>query len=578
MFENRAAHDAITSANLNINLAEDQLNADLKVTDMTQPSQQVFLSTPESSTGTSGLSLYWRTGKMEHNTYIYRSSFGFSGSPSYFRWPDYHRQAYTQRTLPDYINEESERMPWPPGRGAYVDQLVPVDNGVQLRWPIDTDKLNPTASFNAFFRLALVKDFETAQSLVVSERDPVNLAVDGGVIHGNKDGYNDQEGCYEIRKTGTGPTSIILPADPLKRTIRVKVIGLTGHGAVSTKLDSEPLIPQLSSDGGIADDPLAPIHEQPEAPANAALVTVKLGNKAQTLTVEEVEGIQLVYQTRDPRRNFMVFSTKTGPRWSGVQLSLLDGHARRIRAYGNQEWALTENLMHWFAYMGYTPEQMLDQLRDFQVIKNGPEEIVFKYVSNNTNDGAQSEFLVSMAADAPALQMNIHATFTVLDQWPYKSVQYFDVFPFRGVEPKDWWYDNVLFMDSENKWRTYKTVSQTYDGEQDRNSSGSTFQGLFSSDRGNMLMLTKNFTPNLPTHYIICSNYVDLHSNVLFDDLIIKPSTLDQGYQVSVEYELAIWGDRSLTRDQLIEIGKNSIRAGKLVLPDQKIGSLIPKQ
>jgi len=235
------------------------------------------------------------------------------------------------------------------------------------------------------------------------------------------------------------------------------------------KIDGKAMVPQLSSDGGVADDPLAPIHDQPEAPANAGMVSVKLIDKPQTLIVQEEEGIQLVYQSRDSRRNFMIFSSKTGPRWSGLEFSLLDGHARHMRAYGNRDWALTENLLHWFAYMGYTPEQMIDQLRDFEVIKNGPDEIVFKYTSNNANDGAQSEYEVSVLADAPAMQINVRATFTVLEQWPYKSVQFFDIFPFRGVEPKDWWYDKVLFMDNQYQWRTFETVSQSSGQAQYRN-------------------------------------------------------------------------------------------------------------
>ena len=91
---------------------------------------------------------------------------------------------------------------------------------------------------------------------------------------------------------------------------------------------------------------------------------------------------------------------------------------------------------------------------------------------------------MSAQADAPAMQIDVNATFTVLEHWPYKSVQYFDIFPFRGVEPKDWWYDHVLFMDRDHKARTFETVAQVYQGEQDKHSVGSTFQGLFSSDRG----------------------------------------------------------------------------------------------
>ena len=157
----------------------------------------------------------------------------------------------------------------------------------------------------------MVPDEKIAKSFTDAETDPVKLIVEGGVIHGNDQGYNDQEGCYEIRKTGKNHLSVTLPADQLERTIRVKVVRLTGTGAETMPLDGRALVPQLSTDGGIADDPLAPIHDQPEGPANAALVTVKLLDKAQILTVKEEDGIQLVYQSRDSRRNFIHHDRQT---------------------------------------------------------------------------------------------------------------------------------------------------------------------------------------------------------------------------------------------------------------------------
>jgi hypothetical protein len=33
-----------------------------------------------------------------------------------------------------------------------------------------------------------------------------------------------------------------------------------------------------------------------------------------------------------------------------------------------------------------------------------------------------------------------------------------------------------------------------------------------------------------------------------------------------MEYDLAVWGDARTTREQLIEIGRKSIKAGRLVL------------
>lgn len=212
---------------------------------------------------------------------------------------------------------------------------------------------------------------------------------------------------------------------------------------------------------------------------------------------------------------------------------------------------------------------MLDQLRDFEIIKNGPDEVVFKYTSSNANDGAQSVFEIRIPGDAPVMKMEVKARFTVLNHWPYKSVQFFDIFPFRGVEPKDWWYDEALFMDKEHQWRCYKTVSQVFDGSQDKENFGPTFQGLYSSDRGNMLMLTRKFNSNIPTEYVICSNYIDLHSNVTFDAIIEESNILEKGYEVEVEYELALWGDKNATKEQMIEIGKNSVDAGRLVIPEQ---------
>ena len=82
-----------------------------------------------------------------------------------------------------------------------------------------------------------------------------------------------------------------------------------------------------------------------------------------------------------------------------------------------------------------------------------------------------------------------------------------------------------------------------------------------------MLMLTKSIDPSLPTDYVICGNYVDLHSNVTFDDLLLQPLTLEKGYQSIVEYELAIWGNNKLTQDQILDIGKKSLAAGTLVFP-----------
>ena len=467
MFENAGVDVSVNKAWLDIDIpkglkAGDLGDEEVGMNDAATPGRRMWLTSAEPGSGASErLSLYWRTGRMEYNSSVSRHSFGQEGAPSYFRWPDYVRQAYAYNFTK------------PSGTRAYADKVVPSDHGVQLSWPIDPGQPSPSGLFNTFFRLAMVAGPSAAGDLVAAERDLVKMTVTGGMLHGNvpgykgpiDEGYNDQEGCYEVRKTGSGPMVVTLPADALERSIRVKAVGLTKHGAVTVTLNGRPLVPQLTSDGGIADDPLAPIHEPPEAPADAAMIRVKLTDKPQTLTIREEDGIQLVYQSRDPQRNYAIYSSKTGPRWSGMLFSLVDGHARHMRAYGKENWALAENLLHWFSNCGYTPEQMLDQLRDFVVVKNGPDEIVFKYSSENATGGAKSEFLVSARADAPAMQINVGATFTVLERWPYESSQFFDIFPFRGVQPSDWWYGNILWLTPEGKWKTQSTVKWTFDGD-----------------------------------------------------------------------------------------------------------------
>jgi len=212
MFENTAAHEAISNASLDIDIPMELRNRNLAVADMTKPNGHLLLTSPDPGAEMPGLSLYWKSGKMEHSTYIYRSSFGLKGAPTYFRWPDYFRQAYTQRTLPDYVNLAAEKSSWPPGKGTFVDKVMVSDQGVKLNWPIDQQKMNPTASFSTLFRLAMVADAQMAKSLVDAEQEPLKILVSDGVIHGNDQGYNDQEGCYEIRKTGSSPVLTHLDA------------------------------------------------------------------------------------------------------------------------------------------------------------------------------------------------------------------------------------------------------------------------------------------------------------------------------------------------------------------------------
>jgi hypothetical protein len=489
------------------------------------------------------LALYWRTGKHEFNNVVYRTE---GGAPTYYRWPTYLIQAF----------------------GGATPQRVRVEkDALFLDWLTDKPAEAPNPSFVALYRLASGVGVADVESFVAAERNPVEITVKDGLVHGSLGGYDDQEGAYEVRKKGPRMT-IVLPADKGSRTVRVKAIGIDGYGAVTARLNDKPVVPQLVAEGGIADDPMAPIRETPEGPADLAVVTVPLKAQPQELSIAEEEGVQFAYQQRDPWREITCYGSRGDRRHSLFRFSLVDGRLRNMRAYGQRDWALTENLLTWFPFCGFTPDQMTDQPVAFDITKNGPDAAEFRYVSRNASEGAQSDYTVGVRADSPAMQINVKAAFNVLESWPYPAAQFFDIFPFRGVWPHDWWYDEVLWVAPDGRTKWLRTKERKFGGDEKLETlTGGGFFALYSSDRGNMLMLTKSFKPALPVQYVICGNYIDFHMAVEFTGPDGKPVPPKKGATVSMEYDLALWGDQKVTRDQLIEIGKKSIAAGKLVLP-----------
>ena len=494
------------------------------------------------------VALFWNPG-VGNNTFVGRDK---GRAPVYWRWPAFFPQAFTNTTW--NISGDNSRL-----------AIVPTEGGtsLQMRWVDGVAKPTPEGRFRvgAYYRLALGDDLSDLYTLAVAERNPVVPEVTGGVPHGSESGYN-LEGIYEIRKTDN-PMIAQFPADPAARVARIRVISLQGNGAVVAELDGQRIVPQLVSTGGIADDPLAPMTEQPNAPATEAVITVPLlPDRPRVLEVTEQPGIQLVYQTRDRTRSYLSFSTQGGVH-AGMEFSLVDGRARRIRAYGRPEWALGENLMHWFSFCGFTPLDMLNQLRDFEVLENGPERVVFRYVSSNYADRAQSEYVVTLPYDSPAMQMQVKATFTVTQDWPYETNQFFDVFPFRGVWPSDWWYQRVLWAAAGGRTHWIDTVDWSANPApnplQDLDEPG--FFALFPSDRGNMVLLTKNFDPPTTTQNVICGNYIDFHMDMHLADLA-------PGRRYSMEYDLAIVGDENTTQEELAEMGERSLELGKLALPE----------
>jgi len=577
-FEDSLANEGVTDARLSIGLSDryaavtpgmasrrtmalDTLvtGHELPFDDATLPGRNVLFSGGHGADIPS-LAFAWRTGRQEPYRYLTRRRYDDSlrGAPSYFRWPAFLRQQF-----PGIFRE-----------GKTVGKIVFGRERCDfVFFDGDTGLRTPTA--HTLLRFVIPADGDLVRNLVEAERRPLTLTVEGGVLHENMNeyGYKDQEGVYQVRKTGN-PVSITLPADPLKRIARIKVICLDGHGAVVAKVDGRAVVPHLASEGGIHDDPLAPIREASEGPADMAYIPVRLTDRPRVLTVSEEEGVQLAYQTRDTWRNVMCFTSRGGWQWSAFRFSLVDGRVRNMRKYGVAEWALTENMLHWFPSMGYTALDMMNQLRDFVILKNGPGETVFRYTSANANDRALSEYTVQVPYDSPAMQYNVSARFTVREGWHEYNNQHFDIFPFRGVDPKEWWYEEALMLAADGRMKWQDVVARTWEGDTElREFSGPGFFALYSADRGNMLMLAKRFAPEFPVQYSICGNYIDYHMMIKFMDENGDPVPPRKGFELAVDYELALYGDDRTTREEIVEIGKKSLAAGRIVLPGKNASS-----
>ena len=501
----------------------------------------------------SAVALHWLgEGGRAGGIYIRRET----PPPFYHRWPTLYDQFYMggSHGSPGWKAHDSGRLEIKKERGRPTlclwwvkDSQVPANDWVRL---------------DGIFAISLGRDAGELGRRVAARQDQLHLGVQGGVDCG----YDDLEDCYMVRKT-SNPVQVGLPRDAFGREARVKVFGLVGKGAVVVKVDGKEVPANLESDGGIVDDPFVPVLVQPHAPARECVLSVKLSpDEERALTVEEGPGVQLSYQSAywsvDQRRNWVLFSDKCGER-GGFEFSTFDGKARNICAYGGNREAVTELALFWFKDCGHSPQDYLNQTRDFQIIKNGPREVQFYYRGVNFSDRAQSEFWVTIPWRSDVLQMQMKCRFTVLETWKWDMNQFYDVFPHEGVYTEKWWYDRVLSLGSNGR------VGMMHTRENPQHKSGidpveeKAFFAMYPSDRGNLLTLVKSIRPaGHRLHPSICGNYIDHHFDVEVGEPPIKAGTV-----IEADYDLALYGDGATTQEELLEIGRKSLEAGRFVLP-----------
>jgi len=495
-------------------------------------------------------------------------------APFYEKWPSFFDQ---------WSINQMETMGWLNNRTSGLE-VRGEEGGCKLRfcWARKAGQaLGPRHDLRALLALSIGAGRDELVEVIRAHQEPISLSVEGGVCRC----YDEQDGCYEIRKDAEEAT-VVLPASWDERLVRLRFFNLIGEGAIEVEVDGKPYQPQLISYGARTDDPLVPLLVESHGPADEALVVTCLRpDREVKVVLREGEGMNASYQMRDDRRNLVIFGTYDrvsplppgeGPLSVGeviyrashdrergtLEFSLRDGKARHIRGIGKRKPAIEELPLHWLYNCAASPFHYVNILKSFKLLKNGPDEVIFDYMSVNRSERVRSEYIVRVPYRKDVLRLEIKAIFTVLVQWDLPTIEYLDIFPFNTLDPRRWFYEGVIYLspkgdmmdiaikDDVRSWRGRRWEFR-----------GTCFFAMLPSERGNILMLIRNPKPEgIVSRAVLCCNWIDLHLDFVVDEVPIP-----KGSTYEVEMVIDIYGDGKTTKEEIIEIGRRAMAIGDIV-------------
>ena len=217
--------------------------------------------------------------------------------------------------------------------------------------------------------------------------------------------------------------------------------------------------------------------------------------------------------------------------------------------------------MAWFASCGNSKHQYCNFIKEFSVVENGPEAVSFYLRGTNPNQRAQSELWLRTPYNHPRLRLEVRMRMTILEQWDDANIEFSDIFPYPSRLIETWFHDAVLFLQEGGSsliytYRPDLSIANTGLGGKDL------FYGLFATERGNVLTLVKNKQhPDPGLHYAVCGNYIDVHVNLLPQQVPVPAGEIFE-----VEYITELYGDERTSADEIRQIGEQSLAAGDIVV------------
>jgi hypothetical protein len=302
------------------------------------------------------------------------------------------------------------------------------------------------AVFNAPFVIALGRTKAEAKVRWEDYSSPLAPQVGSGDFRY----YNEIEGVYEVDSRG-GAVSLVFDAskETAGRSALVRIWNLQGRGAHVFRSNGEPAPFTLMNDGDIVDDPMVFIVKKATGPARSAVVAVDVpAGKKVRLTGEPGPGLQLAYQMHSDLETYEAWSDRC------EDAPLFRFHLKELAIYqatcpGARDYAFFK-LPLYFLKNGVNPATFMNQLRDFEVEENGPDQILVSIRSVTPELTGLSSYTCRVPNAPEALSFEVTAEFVPLDDGRrWTSLEYCDLYPFEDVYRRNFHYREVTWLNQD---------------------------------------------------------------------------------------------------------------------------------
>jgi hypothetical protein len=442
---------------------------------------------------------------------------------------------------PLWISQRGSPLGWgfDDSSGLEVEQAQRKPSKISLLWVRDAAVPSPAGGYVAFNApLAIVqgRSRAEAESLWDGFSRPLAPAVEAGDFRF----YNEIDGLYELDTHGQ-PVSLAFDAtkETSDRVVLVRLWNLEGRGAHVFRVDDEPAPFSLMNDGDVVDDPMVFIVKNATGPARTAIVSVSVpkGKKVRFRGVRK-PGLQLAYQMYSDLETYEAWSERCD------NSPLFRFHLREIAIYqatypGARDYAFFK-LPLYFLKNGVNPSTFANQLRDFEVVENGPDEILFSVRSVTTEATGLSSYTCRIPNAPEVLSFELRAEFVALDDGArWTSLEYCDLYPFEDVYRSNFHYRDVTYLNrsgafdrvGSGAWKMrFRAVEEParmgyYSELGERQGPGSKVPGTrdgsvwilgSNAERGNVLFRRGQWEVSAGAEpvFALCNAWMDLHNSI----------------------------------------------------------------